>query len=61
VIRGLLAVDPEIRILMLSASGEYQDVLDAVKAGASGYLLKSAGAAAGSPPRRRGRRPTRRS
>ena len=27
---------------MLSASGEQQDVLDAVKAGASGYLLKSA-------------------
>ena len=30
---------------MLSASGEQQDVLDAVKAGASGYLLKSAGQA----------------
>jgi DNA-binding NarL/FixJ family response regulator len=45
VIRGLLSLNPEIRILMLSASGEYQDVLDAVKAGASGYLLKSAGAA----------------
>ncbi|HEX4788143.1 MAG TPA: response regulator transcription factor [Actinospica sp.] len=45
VIRGLLAVNPELRILMLSASGEYQDVLDAVKAGATGYLLKSAGAA----------------
>ncbi len=27
---------------MLSASGEHQDVLDAVKAGAVGYLLKSA-------------------
>jgi DNA-binding NarL/FixJ family response regulator len=45
VIRGLLALNPEIRILMLSASGEYQDVLDAVKAGANGYLLKSASAA----------------
>jgi DNA-binding NarL/FixJ family response regulator len=45
VIRGLLSAVPEIRILILSASGEYQDVLDAVKAGASGYLLKSAGAA----------------
>jgi len=28
---------------MLSASGEQQDVLDAVKAGALGYLVKSAG------------------
>lgn len=43
VIRGLLAVHPPVRVLMLSASGEQQDVLDAVKAGASGYLLKSAG------------------
>jgi DNA-binding NarL/FixJ family response regulator len=32
-----------VRVLMLSASGEQQSVLDAVKAGASGYLLKSAG------------------
>jgi DNA-binding NarL/FixJ family response regulator len=30
-------------VLVLSASGEQQDVLDAVKAGAAGYLLKSAG------------------
>ena len=45
VIGGLLAADPDIRILILSASGEHQDVLDAVKAGATGYLLKSAGAA----------------
>jgi DNA-binding NarL/FixJ family response regulator len=43
VIRGLLASHPPARVLMLSASGEHQDVLDAVKAGASGYLLKSAG------------------
>lgn len=42
VIRGLLAAHPPVRVLMLSASGEQQDVLDAVKAGASGYLLKSA-------------------
>jgi DNA-binding NarL/FixJ family response regulator len=42
-IRGLLAAHPPARVLMLSASGEQQDVLDAVKAGASGYLLKSAG------------------
>jgi DNA-binding NarL/FixJ family response regulator len=32
------------RVLVLSASGESADVLEAVKAGASGYLLKSAGA-----------------
>jgi DNA-binding NarL/FixJ family response regulator len=43
VIRRLLAVDAGIRVLMLSASGEHQDVLDAVKVGAVGYLLKSAG------------------
>jgi len=30
------------KILILSVSGERQDVLDAVKAGASGYLVKSA-------------------
>ena len=41
-IRGLLERCPALRILVLSASGEQQDVLDAVKAGASGYLLKSA-------------------
>jgi DNA-binding NarL/FixJ family response regulator len=42
VIQGLKSVLPEVRILMLSASGEQQSVLDAVKAGATGYLLKSA-------------------
>jgi DNA-binding NarL/FixJ family response regulator len=45
VIQGLLSRHPAVRILMLSASGEQQDVLDAVKAGASGYLVKSAGRA----------------
>jgi DNA-binding NarL/FixJ family response regulator len=45
VISGLIALNPDIRILILSASGEHQDVLDAVKAGATGYLLKSASAA----------------
>jgi DNA-binding NarL/FixJ family response regulator len=34
--------DPAVRVLILSASGEQQDVLDAVKAGATGYLVKSA-------------------
>jgi len=42
VTRKLLAASPEVRVLMLSASGERQDVLDAVTAGASGYVLKSA-------------------
>ncbi|MEU1684270.1 response regulator transcription factor [Micromonospora sp. NPDC005707] len=42
VIQGLRAALPEVRVLMLSASGEPQSVLDAVKAGATGYLLKSA-------------------
>jgi DNA-binding NarL/FixJ family response regulator len=42
VIRGLLAARPELRVLVLSASGEHSDVLDAVKAGATGYLMKSA-------------------
>lgn len=42
VIRGMLEAAPGVRILVLSASGEQQDVLDAVKAGASGYLVKSA-------------------
>ena len=42
VIHGLLGACPQVRVLMLSASGEHQDVLDAVKAGATGYLVKSA-------------------
>jgi DNA-binding NarL/FixJ family response regulator len=45
VVRGLRAALPEVRVLMLSASGEPQSVLDAVKAGATGYLVKSAGPA----------------
>jgi DNA-binding NarL/FixJ family response regulator len=43
VMTGLAAELPGVRVLMLSASGEQQDVLDAMKAGATGYLLKSAG------------------
>ena len=42
VTRRLLAADPAIRVLILSASGERQDVLDAMTAGATGYLVKSA-------------------
>jgi DNA-binding NarL/FixJ family response regulator len=43
VINGLRSALPSLGILMLSASGEQRDVLDAMKAGATGYLLKSAG------------------
>ena len=39
---ALVKADPAVRVLILSASGEQQDVLDAVKAGATGYLVKSA-------------------
>jgi len=42
VTRRLLASDPAARVLILSASGERQDVLDAMTAGATGYLVKSA-------------------
>jgi DNA-binding NarL/FixJ family response regulator len=38
----MVARDPEIRVLILSASGEQADVLAAVTAGATGYLVKSA-------------------
>jgi DNA-binding NarL/FixJ family response regulator len=44
-IGGILAELPDTRVLVLSASGEHRDVLEAVKAGASGYLVKSAGVA----------------
>jgi DNA-binding NarL/FixJ family response regulator len=42
VTHGILATCPQSRVLILSASGEQQDVLDAVKAGAAGYIVKSA-------------------
>ena len=38
----VLGHDPSARVLILSASGEQADVLAAVKAGATGYLVKSA-------------------
>ena len=38
----LVSDDPSVRVLILSASGEQDDVLQAVKAGATGYLVKSA-------------------
>lgn len=40
-IRRIVEESPHIKILVLSASAEEADVLEAVKAGASGYLLKS--------------------
>ncbi|MFE6685519.1 response regulator [Streptomyces sp. NPDC090442] len=42
VCRQLVGADPSLRVLVLSASGEHADVLEAVKSGATGYLLKSA-------------------
>jgi DNA-binding NarL/FixJ family response regulator len=36
------SLNPPPRVLVLSASGEQADVLEAVKAGATGYLVKSA-------------------
>ncbi|MGB3372615.1 MAG: response regulator transcription factor [Rhodococcus sp. (in: high G+C Gram-positive bacteria)] len=40
----VLAGSKNSRILVLSASAEREDVLDAIKAGATGYLVKSASA-----------------
>src|SRR3954453_11434352 len=39
---SLVEEDPTVRVLILSASGEQADVLEAVKAGSTGYLVKSA-------------------
>ena len=39
--RQIIEESPTTKVLILSASGEENDVLEAVKAGASGYLLKS--------------------
>jgi len=44
-IRRIVEESPHVRVLVLSASAEEADVLEAVKVGASGYLLKSATAA----------------
>lgn len=42
---AVLGVSPDSHVLVLSASGERDDVLEAVKSGATGYLVKSASAA----------------
>ncbi len=43
VCKELVGDNPALRVLVLSASGEHEDVLEAVKSGATGYLVKSAG------------------
>jgi DNA-binding NarL/FixJ family response regulator len=43
VCKDVIGDNPALRVLVLSASGEHEDVLEAVKSGATGYLLKSAG------------------
>ena len=39
--RRIKAVQPEMKIVMLTTSAEDQDLFEAVKSGAGGYLLKS--------------------
>ncbi|QBX54069.1 response regulator transcription factor [Nocardioides seonyuensis] len=41
VTRQMIEHDPGTKVLILSASGEQDDVLEAIKAGATGYLVKS--------------------
>ncbi len=43
--RRIVAEHPGVRVLVLTASGEHSDLLEAVKAGATGYLVKSASSA----------------
>lgn len=45
VCKEVVAALPGLRVLVLSASGEHADVLEAVKSGATGYLVKSASTA----------------
>ncbi|MGX2997736.1 response regulator [Streptomyces sp. JNUCC 64] len=45
VCKEVVAANPALRVLVLSASGEHADVLEAVKSGATGYLVKSASTA----------------
>jgi DNA-binding NarL/FixJ family response regulator len=39
-IRAIVEESPHVKVVVLSASGEESDVLEAVKVGATGYLLK---------------------
>lgn len=41
--RKIIARDPEARIVMLTSMADNRKILDALEAGASGYLLKHAG------------------
>jgi DNA-binding NarL/FixJ family response regulator len=41
-IRQIVEESPHVKVLVLSASAEESDVLEAVKVGAAGYILKSA-------------------
>jgi DNA-binding NarL/FixJ family response regulator len=43
-VRTIASTMPETRVLVLSERAEHRDVLEAVKAGAAGYLVKSASA-----------------
>src|SRR5476649_329302 len=40
VIKGALAIDPQIKIIMLTGEGGVQIAVDAIKAGACDYLSK---------------------
>jgi len=42
--RRIIEGSRDVKVLVLSASGEEEDILEAVKAGAAGYVLKSASA-----------------
>jgi DNA-binding NarL/FixJ family response regulator len=44
-IRAIVEESPHVKVVVLSASGEEVDVLEAVKVGATGYLLKGSTAA----------------
>lgn len=41
-IRGMLALVPELRIIVLTARNSVEDLLEALRAGATGYLVKGA-------------------